>query len=254
MRADSNPLVKLQDLQHFLTANNLEESLTQQVAMLAGLLGAASCSIMLLNTGEGESMRMSMYARHGDLPDAALTATVASGEGIAGRVLAGGTSLLVPDIERSEYATLARCREGHPGGLMCAPIRIDGRIVGVINASRPSGIPVFRDAELRLLELAALFIGKSVQVQQLQHLLDSRFAQLALLQEARRKVGTSVSTAYRNPEDVARILARSFFREMTKAGFEPPQIVVAATELVGQLNEHLHEKKSAGTGGGGSAR
>jgi hypothetical protein len=76
----------------------------------------------------------------------------------------------------------------------------------------------------------------------LQHLLDSRFAQLALLQEAQQKVGESVRTAYRNPEDVARILARSFFREMTKAGFAPNQIVEAASELIGQLNGRLQGK------------
>jgi L-methionine (R)-S-oxide reductase len=247
MRALPNPLVRLQDLQHFLAANNLEESLSQQVAMAATLVDAASCSIMLLNTGEGEAMRMSMYARHGTLPDAALTASVASGEGIAGRVLASGTALLVADIEQSSYAALARRRDGRAGSLMCAPIRIDGKIVGVINASRPApdkpDQASFGETELRLLEVAALFIGKSIQVQQLQRLLDSRFAQLALLQEAKHKVGQSVLTAYRNPEDVARILARSFFREMTKAGFEPPQIVGAATELIGQLNVHLNSKK-----------
>jgi L-methionine (R)-S-oxide reductase len=54
-------------------------------------------------------------------------------------------------------------------------------------------------------------------------------------------------TAYRNPEDVARILARSFFKEMTKTGFKPAQIVGAATELIGQLNNHLQQKKN-GTG------
>jgi Fe-S cluster assembly ATPase SufC len=62
---------------------------------------------------------------------------------------------------------------------------------------------------------------------------------MALLQEAQERVGESVRLAYRNPEDVAKILARSFFREMTKAGFEPAQIVSAATELIDQLNQRL---------------
>jgi hypothetical protein len=70
-------------------------------------------------------------------------------------------------------------------------------------------------------------------------LLDSRFAQLALLQEARDQVGDKVRLAYRNPEDAAKILARSFFKEMTKAGFESGQIVSAATELIEQLNLKL---------------
>jgi hypothetical protein len=62
---------------------------------------------------------------------------------------------------------------------------------------------------------------------------------MALLQEARERVGDSVRLAYRNPEDVAKILARSFFSEMTKAGFEAAQIVSAASELIEQLNRRL---------------
>lgn len=235
-----DPLVRLQDLQHFLAAGSLEESLEQQAGMAAALVGAASCSIMLLNSGEGEDMRMGVYARHGALPDDALLASVARGEGIAGRVLASGEALLVSDIAHSEFAALARRRPAAGGSLVSAPIRIDGRIVGVINVAGAADQAPFGETELRLLEVVALFVGKSIQVQQLQHVLDSRFVQLALLQEAQQKVGESVRTAYRNPEDVARILARSFFREMTKAGFEPGQIVSAASELIGQLNQRLH--------------
>jgi L-methionine (R)-S-oxide reductase len=244
MSKGQNPLVKLQDLQHYLAAGTLEESLTQQAAMTAALVGAATCSVMLLNTGEGEDMRMSMYARYGDQPAAALAASVARGEGIAGSVLASGDALCLADIGASDYAGMARRRDGAPGSLMCAPVRIDGRIVGVLNAANPPDQPPFGDTELRLLEVVALFIGKAIQVQQLQHLLDSRFAQLALLHEARHE-GAPARTAYRNPEGVARILARSFFREMTKAGFESAQIVGAASELIDQLHHQLqHEKKS----------
>jgi L-methionine (R)-S-oxide reductase len=239
-----NPLMRLQDLQHFLAAGTLEESLNQQAAMTASLAGAASCSIMLLNSGEGPDMRMSMAARHGELPDEALRASIGLGEGIAGTVLATGVALLVPDIGKSRFALLARGRNGAGASLMCAPIRIDGKIIGVINAAGAAGQPAFNETGLRLLEVAALFIGKSIQVQQLQRLLDSRFAQMALLQEAqeaKERVGESVRLAYRNPEDVAKILARSFFREMTKAGFASGQIVSAATELIDQLNQRLKD-------------
>jgi GAF domain-containing protein len=237
------PLVKLHDLQNFLVAESLEDSLDRQAAMAAGLVGASSCSVMLLNTGEGQEMRMSIYARYGDLPEAAASASIASGEGIAGHVLASGQSLLVTDLGNSAFASHARRGQQAAGSLMCAPIRIDGKFVGVVNAATEPPQAPFGEAALRLLEVVALFMGKSIQVQQLQRLLDSRFAQLALLQEARHKVEHSVSTAYRNPEDVARILARSFFREMTKAGFESAQIVGAASELIEQLNRRLQSNK-----------
>ncbi|MGB9107078.1 MAG: GAF domain-containing protein [Telluria sp.] len=235
---DRNPLVRLQDLQHFLAAGTLDDNLKQQAAMTATLVGAASCSIMLLNSGEGDDMRMSVYARHGNLPDEALQASVGRGEGIAGRVLATGMALLVPDISKSPFALLARGRADAGSSLICAPIRIDGKIAGVINAASAAGHPAFGETALRLLEVTALFIGKSIQVQQLQRLLDSRFAQMALERE-----GTEhVRTAYQNPEDVARVLARSFFKELTKAGFAPAQIISATTEIIDQLNTQLkHE-------------
>lgn len=239
MGSAENRLVRLQDLQHFLAEGSLDDNLQHQATLAAGLLGAGSCSIMLLNSGAPEHLRMTLYARVGNLPDAALTASVGQGEGICGRVLASGDPLLVDDIAQSELAGLAHAREDIGGSLMCAPLRVDGKIVGVINVAGAKDRPAFGHSDLQLLNIIALFIGKSIQVQQLQRLLDSRFAQLALLQEARDQVEDKVRLAYRNPEDAAKILARSFFKEMTKAGFESGQIVSAATELIEQLNLKL---------------
>lgn len=232
----------LQVLGQVLAAAGWEDGLTQQAAMTAALVGAASCSIMLLGSGEGTDRRMSIVARYGDQPDAALSASVAHGEGIAGGVLASGTALYIADLARSDYAHLAR-RAGAPGSLLCVPIRIEGAIVGVVNAANPAPASVFGDTGLPMLRVVALFIGKAIQVQQLQRLLDSRFAQLSLLLHTAHPDAGSARTAYRNPEDIARILARSFFREMTKVGFEPPQIVGAASELIGQLNLQLQQEK-----------
>lgn len=241
MDSAENRLVRLQDLQHFLAEGSLEDSLQQQATLTAGLLGAGSCSIMLLNTGAPDHLRMTVYARFGNLPDAALTASVGEGEGICGRVLASGEALLVEEIASSGLAALAQGRDGIGSSLMCAPLRIDGKIVGVINVAGAKDGPAFTHGDLQLLNIIALFIGKSIQVQQLQRLLDSRFSQLALLQEARDQVQDKVRLAYRNPEDAAKILARSFFKEMTKAGFESGQIVSAATELIEQLNLKLKQ-------------
>jgi L-methionine (R)-S-oxide reductase len=239
MGSAENRWVRLQDLQHFLAEGSLDESLQHQATLTAALLGAGSCSIMLLNSGAPGQLRMTVHARCGNLPDAALAASVGQGEGICGRVLASGEALLIDDVAHSELAALAQGREGVGGSLMSAPLRVDGKIVGVINVAGAKEGPAFTQADLQLLNIIALFIGKSVQVQQLQRLLDSRFSQLALLQEARDQVQDKVRLAYRNPEDAAKILARSFFKEMTKAGFESGQIVSAATELIEQLNLKL---------------
>jgi len=214
-----------------------ECSLQEHAEPARRLVGATSCSVMLLSSDSPEDQRMRLVASAGEVPAAAADALVASGEGICGRVLASGRALLVDDIARSGFAGMARrCRAAVPA-LMSAPVRIDGRTVGVLNATGA----VFSEAELALFEVVALFIGKSVQAAQLQGLLASRFAQLALVRQ-----DASSAVAYQNPDDLARILARSFFKEMMRAGFAPGQIVSAATELIGQLNGSLQDGTHAG--------
>ena len=93
--------------------------------------------------------------------------------------------------------------------------------------------------------MVALFVGKAIQVVQLQNILKSRFAQVALMQFAERDIGSALAGAAQNPDQVARILARSFFKEMTRAGFGSSQIINAASEIVGQLSGSLrrHSKR-----------
>ncbi|MEX5745738.1 GAF domain-containing protein [Massilia sp. X63] len=245
MTNDAKQLVRLQDVQALLASGSLDDNLARHAELARRLVGATSCSVMLLNSETADDLRMRLCASAGDMSPEAADALVGSGEGICGQVLASGRALLVDDIGRSEFAGLARRRRAAVPALMSAPVRIDGRIVGVLNVSGAA----FSESELQLLEVTALFIGKSVQVIQLQRLLASRFAQMALVREARERAGADggavADTAYQNPEEVARILARSFYKEMTRAGFAPGQIVSAATELIGQLGGAIQQSGRA---------
>jgi hypothetical protein len=80
---------------------------------------------------------------------------------------------------------------------------------------------------------------------QLQHVLASRFAQLALLRETRANLGEAMEKAVENPDQLARILAKSFFREMTRTGFSTGQIINASSEIIAQLSSSLdrHSKR-----------
>ena len=237
MKDDARVLVRLQDVQDLLASGTLDDNLHSHAELARRLVGATSCSVMLLNSDSPDDLRMRVCACAGEVPPGAAEALVASGEGICGRVLATGRALLVEDIAHSEFAALARRNRPAVPALMSAPVRIDGRLVGVVNVTGAA----FDDTELHLLEVMALFIGKSVQVIQLQRLLASRFAQMALVREANERGRNAAGTAYQNPEDVARILARSFYKEMTRSGFAPAQIVGAATELIDQLKGMLQE-------------
>lgn len=243
MQAAQTSSFPLQSLHRFLAGQARAPDIAGQAALAAGLVGAASCSVMLLDSHDGpdapgDSMRI--HAHHGPLPDAALQAAIRRGEGISGRVLAGGDAVLVADIGRSPFAALARRGAGVGNSLISAPVRVEGRVVGVINAANGAGAPAFDETALALLETSALFLGQALQLRQLRHLLGSRFAQQAMLGEEAGE-DNAARLAYRNPDEVARILARSFFREMTHAGFGSAQVVAAASELIGQLNRDLRE-------------
>lgn len=242
MQAASIPLSRLQALPHALAQSLEPDSLRRQVALAAGLIGAASCSVMLLDSRDEGEPCMSIHAHHGPLPSAALQAAIRRGEGIAGRVLASSKALLVADIGQSEFAPIARRGAGLGCSLLCVPISIAGRVAGVVNAANARDADPFDEAALCLLQLMAAFLGRTLQVRQLQHLLDSRFAQLALLQETEADP-QAARLAYRNPDQVAKILARSFFREMHRAGFGSAQILSAASELIGQLNHDIQQER-----------
>lgn len=243
-----NPLIKLQDLSNFLEQGTLDDNLLQLAERAAKALTAEKCSIMLLKDGESDDLRMRVCASYGALPDAAYTESIGKGEGIAGRVIATGRSILIDDISKSELASRARRTDDPRKSLISSPIPINRRIVGVVNVSSHARGDVFTPADLNLLEVIALFIGKSIQAIQLQNILNSRFAQLALLHEAEKSLEPmGVGVAVQNPDQMAKILAKSFYKEMTRAGLGSNQIISAASEIISQLSGSLqrHNKRLA---------
>ena len=242
----SHALIQLHDLASCLDASgNLEQSLAQLAEIAAKILNAGHCSIMLLDEDDKDELKLRVFAVHGALPDAAYKQITKKGEGISGHVLATGQPLLVEDIETSEFATVARRLTTGNKSLISAPIVLQRNIVGVINVSEPKSKRPFNLDDLHLLDVVALFVGKSVQVTQLQGILNSRFAQMALAQEAHNTIGDAMAYVSDNPNQLAKILAKSFFKEMRKAGFSATQIIHAASEIIEQLNVNLgkHSKR-----------
>ena len=240
-----NPLIKLQDLASFLEKGSFDDNMQQLVAKAAKILNAENCSLMLLNEGEQENLRMRVCASCGPLPAAAYKESTGQGEGIAGRAVATGKALLIEDIHRSEFAPWARRANDQRKSLISSPITINGGIIGVINISGQAQGRAFNRDDLSLLEVVGLFVGKAIQVVQLQNILNSRFVQMALLQSAEKDVGSTLASAVQNPDQLARIVAKSFFKEMTRAGFGSGQIVNTASEIIEQLSSSLnrHSKR-----------
>ena len=227
-----------------------EENLRELAATAANILSAEICSVMLLSENEREEVSLRVVASHGKLPPAAYAEKVPLGEGIAGHVAANGKSLLLPDILQSDFASCAR-RPGYPGNsAVSSPIRDNGHIIGVVNVSGARRRPPFDAEDVSLLEIVALFVGKSNRILQLQNLLKSRFIQLSLIEGTEKTISELLVEAGRHPDQMARIVAKSFYREMTKAGFSSGQIIDAASEIISELSDSLqkHRKRIKKTG------
>ena len=193
---------------------------------------------MLLSEGNQDAPRLKLWCSSGALPSPAWSETPGSGESIAGRVLARNASLLVADIMASEFASLARHVESRGASFICTPIAVGKSVIGVMNLSSRIGSPAFDEADLRLAEIVATLIGKSVQVERLQTLIRSRVAHASLAKEEKQVVARLTDGTV-PPARLARLLAKSFFRDLAAAGFDAGQIIEAASEIIALVSSDI---------------
>ena len=237
-------LGRLHDLATFLSSEEqLDARLAELARLAADAVEAASCSIMLLSEGGEERPRLRLWASTAPLPDAAWQERPGPGESIAGVVLERGQAILVADIGDSEFARHARGRRDLGASFMGVPIRVGNSVVGVMSlASRP-GRPSFAAPDLTSAGIAAMLIGKSVQVDRLQTLLRSRIAQLTLARQE-PEVAASLTDGGLPPARLAKVLAKAFYKDLAAAGFGPGQIIEAATEIIGQISGDIARHKT----------
>ena len=238
-----NALVRLHDLAVFVGAEeDLRTHLGLLVDLAASVTDAATCSIMLLSEGENDAPRLKLWGSSETLPASAWNETPGRGESIAGRVLEQSAPLLIADIRASEFAPLARGRKNLGASFICTPISVGKHVIGVMNLSSRLGSPPFDDSDLGLAEIVATLIGKSVQVERLQTLIRSRVAHLSLAREKTEFVARLTDGTV-PPARVAKLLAKSFFRDLASAGFESDQIIEAASEIIALVSSDINRYK-----------
>lgn len=214
---------------------NLDDCLEELAVMAARLLNTENCSIVLLKDDESTGdVSLRVFAHSGNLPKEAHGEAKKLKEGISGHVAATGESVFVENIDQSQFAALKRGRYKSKG-FIAVPIKVREKVIGVINANTPKKKPNIERKDLEVLSVIALLIGKSIQVIELQNLLESRYAQFALA-SSRDREGVSI---HQSPENIAKILAKTFFSEMLKAGFGPAHMISTATEILSLLDERL---------------
>lgn len=130
------------------------------------------------------------------------------------------------------------------------PLKMNQQIVGYVCATprdlKHGGTPFDIGQFHALCEM----ISHAIACAQMRQMLASRYVAAAAQKAARSEFGLEhtleacMLQTVQNPEHVARIIARSFYKDLRKAGFAAKQILLIASEIIGYLNETFHKTKA----------
>ncbi len=235
---------KLLELAGFEPTGQFEDTLYRLTCIAGDIMAAHRVSLMLLDTGSegGKAVRLKLSALYGELPDAAWRDDTPTEAGIAQSVLDQNECLYIKDIGHSRWRELAR-RLGGTGSFISCPIRLAGKPAGVLNISEPIERAHFTATDCDTAELVVRLIGRILHVARLDRMLDSRLAQMAFTLEGRNDSVSVVELSTHEPDKVARMLAKAFYKEMRHCGFTSNQIIRAAGEIISELTGSLNRTK-----------
>jgi diguanylate cyclase (GGDEF)-like protein len=119
---------------------------------LRQLIDYHNCRVVLR---EGDNLRPVVFVGvHGETPGTTEAYTVKVGEGVTGRAVERGESILVPNALECEFAKRIVGTEDIEESLAVVPMRHGGRVTGAIVISK-LGINQFDEDDVRLLEVLA---------------------------------------------------------------------------------------------------
>lgn len=223
---------------------DLEQGLREVASVTARMLDAQRCSIVLLSESsklDKVGCYLQVFTHYGNLPQSVYQEITPLNEGIAGYVATTGEPLLIEDITCSPFVEAARYLDETNKSFISAPIILGEQTIGVINVSTPVEKTCFQEQDLEMLKLFAHFVGKSIHISQLQKILRSKFVEMAVIREESEILSEGAISP--NPSKLAKIVAKSFYRELTQAGFGPNQVIAIATEILDLLQRNLDRHK-----------
>lgn len=134
--------------------------------------------------------------------------------------------------------------------IIAMPIHFKGKRLGHLLTGGSRDLPKTKEpARRKMLSLLAPFISLVIENAKANDLLSQRFAMYSrelldqMQKEADDKEGRASETlmvnSVNNPLKVVRLLAESFHRQLTQAGFTPGQATVAAAHIVSCVNRQV---------------
>jgi hypothetical protein len=129
---------------------------------------------------------------------------------------------------------------------LSAPLKVNDHVIGYISASHGGQ----GRCEAELFRAHCALVSRAVEFVHMRQMLASRYVSAAAGKAAGGEYGAAqtldacVLQSVQNPERIARIIARSFYKDLRKAGFAAKEILLIASEIIGHLNEAFHKTKA----------
>ena len=152
----------------FAESLNLEETLKSILTLLDTHLRLQRGTITLLDP---DTETINIKVAHGLSERSKSQGSYKVGEGITGRVVQSGESIVVPDISKDpRFLHRTKAREtgnGRKIAFFCVPIKLEGRTVGALSVDRQAGRGDDFDASLRLLNIISTMVAQAVKLNKL---------------------------------------------------------------------------------------
>lgn len=240
---------KLLNVSHLLkTSTDLEDNLQQLASISAQMLEAQRCSIILISPHQHPEKRdndFQVFTHHGNLNFSVDKKVTSLEHDIASYVAITGKPLFSSDISKLPFADVVCYPKTENSSLISVPIILAKQVVGVINVTRAINKDSFAQQDLELLKLLAHYASQALHISQLQAMVQSRFVEMAVVKDLEETQAEQSLALQPDFNRLAKLVAKSFFRELTKAGFGPNQIISIATEVLNLLQNTLdkHQKR-----------
>jgi DNA-binding response OmpR family regulator len=127
--------------------------------LIAEVLGVEIVSLMLLVESEGA---LRVVQAKGLDPEVQRNASCPLGQGISGRVAQSGEPLLIRDLSQDPtFAKKERNPRYRTNSLMCVPLKVNGKVIGVMNANNKVTEEPFDEYDLALFIVFSCLVSLS---------------------------------------------------------------------------------------------
>lgn len=147
----------VKELASFLSVDEVLRTLIDKVT---SLLNLEIASVMLLDEERGELV---IEAAHGLKPNIVKNARIKLGQGISGWVAKQGEAILVKDVEKHPRFQKRSQEKYYTKSLISVPMKVRGKVIGVVNINNKKTKRAFTRNDLELLESLASEVAIAIE-------------------------------------------------------------------------------------------